>query len=143
MLPLVSTFRELRDFLAAKRLKREPLRWLAKGAGAAKYIPRHAEGFENFRIALRGVGDFGKASERLDALEHALRRRHGVGLPLPRKILQNEDRSITLFWDGCMVRCFVDGFVSTIGGVAGAPARNVTTELLDALALQSRIQRTS
>lgn len=140
MLQLVSTYREFREFLAAKKRKREPLRWHAKGAAAASYVPRNAHGFANFRADLRGVGDWGQASERLDALEHELRKQHGVGLPLPRRVLQNSDRSLTLFWQDVMVRCFVDGFVSTIGGVDGVKAKKITLELLELLAFQFRIQ---
>lgn len=140
MLPLISTLRDLRDFIAAKKRKREPIRWNARGAAAADYIPRHSQGFANFRAALRGNGDFGKASERLDALEHALTARHAVSLPLPRKVMQNEDCSLSLFWEGAMVRCLPDGFVSLIGGVDGVKATKVTRELLDLLAFQVRIQ---
>lgn len=140
MLQLVSSIREFREFLAAKKRKRELLRLRGKGGGAAEYIPRHPAGFRNFRAALRGVGDWGQASERLDALEHALTARHAIGLPLPRKVMQNEDRSLTVFWEGFSVRCFRDGFASLLGGTAGAPAKSITRELLDALHFQARIQ---
>lgn len=143
MLPLVQTFRDFREFLEAKKRKREPIRWRGKAGAAASYRPRHAHGFANFRAALRGVGDWGQASERADALEHALKARHGVTLPLPRKVLQNEDRSISFFWEGAMVRCLPDGFVSIIGGTDGVPAKTITRELLDLLAFQARIQRAS
>lgn len=141
---MIQLFRDLRDafeFVRAKKIKREPIRWDVRGAGCAQYVPRNPQGFANFRAALRGVGDFGQASERIDSLEDGLRRRHGVCLPLPRKVLQNQDRSLSLFWDGAMVRCFPDGFFSLIGGEHGAQAKSVTTELLDLLAFQARIQR--
>lgn len=140
MLPVIQTFRDLKEFLAAKKRKGEPVRRIAKGVAAASYIPRHAQGFANFRAALRGVGDFGQASERLDGLEHGLLKRHGIGLPLPRKVIQNADRSLSVFWEGAMVRCLTDGFVSLIGGTAGVPARAITPQLLDLLAFQARIQ---
>ena len=143
MLQVIRTYREFREFLAAKKRKREPIRWNAKGTGAASYVPRNARGFTAFRASLRGVGDWGTASERLDALEHALRLRHQVPLPLPRKVMQNDDRSISVFWEGAMVRCLPDGFVSLIGGTGGVPAKRITTELLDLLAFASRIQATS
>lgn len=142
MFPVIATIRDFKEFLAAKRRKREPLRWNAKGAAVAKYVPRHPQGFANFRAALRGVGDFGLASERLDRLEHGLRKRHGIGLPLPRKVLQNEDRSLSVFWEGAMVRCLPDGFVSLIGGTAGVPSKAITPALLDLLAFAARIQGT-
>ena len=140
---LISTIRDFREFLAAKKRKREPIRWVGKAAAAGLYRPSSARGFANFRAALRGVGDWGQASERIDALEDALRRRHLTGLPTPRKVLQNSDRSISLFWEGVMVRCMTDGFASLIGGIDGAKSAKVTTELLDLLALQARIQNAS
>ncbi len=146
MIPLIATVRDFRDFLAAKKRKREPLRWNANGVGVAIYTPRHRQGFANFRAALRGVGHWGLASEGLDRLETALRKRHQIGLPLPRKVMQNEDRSISVWWGGdehLMARCFTDRFFSLIGGAKGAPSQKVTTDFLDALALQSRIQNAS
>lgn len=140
MISIVSTYREFREFLAAKRRKREPIKWQVKPVACATYVPSSAAGFARFRASLRGVGDFGQASERLDALEHSLRARHNCGLPLPRKVMQNEDRSLSIWWDGAMVRCLPDGFVSLIGGAQGLPAKAITTELLDLLAFQARIQ---
>ncbi len=140
---LIETVRDFREFLAAKKRKREPIRIRGKGGGCATYIPRHAAGFANFRAALRGVGDWGRASEQLDALEHALRARHAVGLPLPRKVLQNEDRSLTLFWEAVSVRCFEDRMLTFIGGAQGIPVQGATRELLDALAFLARLQNAS
>lgn len=137
---IIQTVRDFRDFVAAKKRKREPIRWIGKAVGSASYRPSSGHGFANFRAALRGVGDWGQASERIDALDSALRRRHMVGLPLPHKVMQNADRSLTLFWEGAMVRAFPDGLVSLIGGVDGAKAKRVTTELLDLLAFQAKIQ---
>lgn len=143
MAGVVELYRDFREFLAAKKRKREPVRWLAKGGAAAEYVPRAPQGFSNFRAALRGVADWGRASERLDGLERALRRRHAVGLPLPRKVVQNEDRSLTLFWRELSVRCFEDRICAFIGGPKGTPIEGVTSDLLDALAFQSRIQGAS
>ena len=143
MFPLIQTYRDFRDFVAAKGRKREPIRFVGKAVSEALYRPRNRPGFENFRAALRGVGDWGLASERLDALEHALRARHSSPLPLPRKVMQNSDRSISLFWEGAMVRCLPDGFVSLIGGTSGTPAKKITSDLLDLLAFQERIQQSS
>jgi len=140
---LMQSLRDLREFLAAKKRKREPVVWRVDGVGEASYKPRHATGFANFRAALRGAGHWGQASEGVDRLDRALRKRHGVGLPLPNEVIQNADRSLSLFWEGLMVRCFRDGFVSLIGGTAGVPAKKITTELLDALAFQARIQQAS
>jgi hypothetical protein len=142
-LPLVQTWRDFREFVAAKRRKREPIRFKAHPVGAASYRPSSQQGFANFRAALRGVGDWGKASERVDSLEDALRRRHACRLPLPRKVIQNSDRSLTMFWQGVTVRFLVDGVSVLTGGVSGVPSAGVTTELLDMLAFQVRIQGTS
>ena len=143
MLQIVSTIREFREFLDAKKRKREPIRWSAKAGACASYRPRDRQGFERFCRSLIGVTDWGRASERLEALAHALRARHQCALPLPRKVLQNEDRSLTIFWEGATVRCFEDGFVSIIGGADGVKAKQVTNELLDLLAFASRIQAAS
>jgi hypothetical protein len=140
---LIKTLRDVRDFIAAKKRKREPIIWNVRGAAAASYVPKGQPGFERFRAALRGVGHWGRASEGLDRLESELRKRHAVGFPLPNEVIQNDDSSLSLFWEGVMVRCFTDGFVSLIGGAAGIPARKITRELLDALAFQVRIQRAS
>jgi hypothetical protein len=140
---LIQTIRDLRDFIAAKKRKREPIVWTVKGAGGATYRPRSLSGLEQFRARLRGVGHWGRASEGLDRLESELRKRHGVGLPLPNEVIQNDDSSLSLFWEGVMVRCFTDGFVSLLGGTAGIPSKKITRELLDALAFQVRIQRAS
>lgn len=137
----IESIRDAFEFIRAKKRKREPIVIKPRGAGAASYKPTRPQGFANFRAALRGVGDWGRASERLDGLEDALKRRHGVGLPLPLEVLQNDDRSLGVFWSGCSVRCLPDGFVSLIGGTAGIPARKITNELLDLLAFQARIQR--
>lgn len=140
---LIQTIRDFREFVAAKKRKREPLRWVGKAVSAASYRPSSSHEFSNFRANLRGVGDWGQASERLDALDSAIRRRHMVGLPLPQKVIQNSDRSLSLFWEGVMVRCFVDGFVSMIGGADGMKAKQITNSLLDMLAFQARIKSAS
>jgi hypothetical protein len=137
---LIRSMQDAWEYIRAKRRKRERIIITPKGAGAATYKPRHPQGFANFRAALRGVGDWGRASERLDALEDALRRRHACGLPLPKEVTQNEDRSLSVFWEGASVRCFPDGFVSLIGGTKGKPCRTVTTDLLDLLGFLARLQ---
>jgi len=135
---LVQTLRDLREFIAAKRRKREPLRFIAKGAAEFTYVPQTDRGFANFRAALR-QSDFGQASEQLDGVAAALRRRHATELPLPRKLLQNADYSITVFWDGLTIRAFPDGVVTLTDGKN--PTRGVSNELLDMLGFQARIKR--
>lgn len=140
MLALIDNIRDFREFLAAKRRKREPIHWNARGATEAVYRPSDARGFDNFRQALRGVSDWGQASERVDALADALRRRHGCPLPLPRKVVQNSDRSLTFFWEGLTLRAFPDRIASLIGGTSGRQVAGVAIEILDMLAFQARIQ---
>jgi hypothetical protein len=142
-LPLIQTWRDFKEFLEAKKRKREPIRLKARGGSSASYVPSSPRGFENFRRSLRGVGDFGCASEGIDRLERELRSRHTVGLPVPRRVLQNEDCSVTLFWPSITVRCFTDRFFSMIGGTEGVHAQRITNELLDALYFQHRIQNPS
>ena len=139
MLAIGASLRDLRDFIAAKRRKREPLRWSAKGAAAATYIPREARGFANFREALRLSSDWSQAAEKIDALATALARRHSCDLPLPRKVIQNSDRSITLFWAQLTVRAFPDQLTAMIGGSSGEPVRGITSDILDMLAFQAKI----
>jgi hypothetical protein len=141
MIAVIRTYRDFREFLEAKRIKRESVRFTGHGVATARCIPQNPVGFEEFRESLRGVPDFARASERVDKLEHALFRLHGVGLPLPRKVLQNEDRSLSLFWESVLVRCFVDGYAVLIGGIDGVKAKRVTPALLDALGFLSRLQR--
>jgi hypothetical protein len=136
-----ATLRDLRELLAAKKRKREPLRFRAEGVVQASMRPRDARAFEHLRALLRSNRDFGRASERLDALEHALRKRSGLGLPLPNEVIQNPDRSLALFWDGGVsVRAFREGLAYLIGGSAGKPGKGVTLELVEALTLRARFQ---
>jgi hypothetical protein len=138
---ILATWRDFREFLAAKRRKREPFRFIGRGRACADFRPRDRGSFERLRASMRGVNDWGRASERLDALEHALWKRHGVRLPVPRRVLQNDDASLSLWWKGAMVRCFPDGLTSAIGGARGVRAKKITRALLDLLAFQVRIQR--
>lgn len=133
MIQIVSTIRDMREFLAAKRRKREPVRWSARGASDAVYSPTSEQGFAKFRAALRGVDDWGCASERIDGIADALRRRHGCPLPLPRRVIQNSDRSVTLFWEGVTLNASRDRVTVLVGGMGGRQIEGVTNELLDML----------
>lgn len=140
MLAIVETLRDLREFISAKKRKREPIRWDVRGTSSAAYVPRDHRGFTNFRAALRGVGDWGQASERVDSLADALRRKHACELPLPRKVFQNHDRSLTFLWESITVRVYTDRFTAMIGGVKGKPVTNVTPEILDMLGFLAKVQ---
>lgn len=136
-----ATPRDLREFLDAKKRKREPVIRRAFGQASAVHRPSSATGFTRFRFALRAVADWGQASERVDSLERELQKRAGVRLPTPTKVIQNPDRSISLFWEGAMARLFVDGVFTLIGGFKGKQASTITPEFLDILAFQKRIQQ--
>ncbi len=140
MLQVVKTYREFREFLAAKERKREGIRWKAHAPSEATYVPKGAQGFARFRAVLRDVSDWAAASEHVDSLAAALRRRHQCDLPLPRKVVQNTDCSLTVFWEALTVRAFPDGLVSIVGGTTGAPIKGATNEILDMLAFQARLQ---
>lgn len=132
--------RDVREFVTSKRRKREPIRWQVDGAAEAVCCPSTMADFEGLRAGLRASQDFGRASERLDALEHALFARHLTRFSKPRKIVQNADLSLTLWWgDEIMIRCFVNGMVSLVGGAKGMVAKAITSELLDALAFAGKI----
>jgi len=137
---LAASFRDLREFVAAKRKRGEKLRIRGKGAARAMVRIQGASHFASLRSALRASPWFGGAQERLDALDRQLRSRHGVPLPVPEEVLQDEDCSVSCFWGGVSVRSHADGFVSLIGGTAGHAERSVTPQLLGALALKSRMQ---
>lgn len=138
----LATVRDLREFLAAKRRKREPVMFHAIAVVQASARPRDARAFRALRMALRQNRDFERASERLDALEREVVRRGAPELPLPAEVVQNSDRSLSLFWPGGVsVRCFPEGIAFLIGGTAGRPGRGIQRELLEALALRSRIMQ--
>lgn len=133
--------REVREFLAAKKSKREPLRFEGHGQAAADFVPRSAANFANFRQRLIGATDWGHASERIEQLEHELIRRHGHGLPVPRKVIQNSNRSISLMFRDGLAVCHADGVVTVIG--KGNEARRtvgITPEFLGLLHMQTRLQ---
>jgi hypothetical protein len=134
---ITATIRDMREFLAAKKSKREPLRWSVKGAAQASYRPADTNAFLGFRERLRQSRDFARESERIDSLERDLRKRDAA-LPVPNELVHNEDRSITLHYAGVTVRAFPDGVGSLIGGTAGQFTRGVKRELLEALAIISR-----
>lgn len=141
---VIANPRDAREFIEAKRRKREPIRFIVDGAAEASFVPKSAADFSDFRSRLIGAPDWGRASERIEALEFELKMRTSHSLPCPSRVIQNEDSSVSIFWEArkakVMVRCFVDKFFSMIGGMDGPKSVAVTTELLDALAVIHRIQ---
>jgi hypothetical protein len=137
----IDAAREVRDFLFAKKVKREPLRFRPRGVMRATFKPRDRSSFAGIRAALRDNRDRARASERLDALERELLKRRDVALPLPEEVIQHEDRSISWCFGGVTVRAFPDGIAYLLGGTAGHLERGVKPPLLEALALKARMQR--
>ncbi len=138
---LTSSLRDLRDFLQAKRNKREPIFLTGRGVARASYRPSTRQQFEGFRELLRQNRDFAQASERIDSLERDLRKR-GAALPLPNELVQNADRSITLHYAGLCVRAMPDFVATLVGGTSGHLERGVTPALLGALTIVWRNQCT-
>jgi hypothetical protein len=132
-----ATIRDLRDFLTAKRIKREPTKLNLQGAGCASCKPRDHSQFRDLLRALRSNTDFGAAVERIASLMRAMKAR-GAHLPLPNEVTQNDDRSVTLHYSGVCVRVFGDGVASLLGGTAGHLERGATPALLNALHIIAR-----
>lgn len=133
--------REYREFREAKRIKREPLRLKLSGVQRSTCHPKSQGELDGLREQLRGIGDYGGASEQLDKLEDALRRRWSHGFPLPEDFVQEADRSLWMSWgNGLTVRAFPDFLGSVVGGTAGEVKRGITDTLLDALHMASRIR---
>lgn len=116
---------------------RRKLRFRLDGASASAEL-RSLAGFQQLRALLRANNSFANALDRLDAIEHALERKHKVKLPCPRRLLQNGDCSLTLFWGGITLRCFAEGCAALIGGQHGAQVVGIKPELLAALAIQAK-----
>jgi hypothetical protein len=137
--PRIDDPRDIREFIDAKRIKREPIFVRASARGAGTWHPSNIQSFRVHLAGLRGAGDWGRAVERVDALDSALFRRHASHLPLPNSVIQNADSSLTLAWDGALVRAFPDALVVLIGGLPHA--KQVTTVLLDALGMLAKMRK--
>ncbi len=125
--------RDVRDFVAAKRRKREPIRLNVRGVTRSPCKPKSLADFVNLRSGLRRSAHFGRASEHLDRLEHEIRARWGHGFPLPEEVVQESDCSIWIAWGGVTVRAFPGFLGSVIGGTAGEIKKGITPALLDAI----------
>lgn len=138
---LTDAVREFREFRAAKARKREPIRLTGRAVQRSVCHPRSMAQVAALREQLRGIDDYGAASEQLDRLEHALRQKWAHGFPLPEDFVQEADRSLWMSWgNGLTVRAFPDFIGSVVGGTAGEIKKGVTPTLLDALHLASRIR---
>jgi hypothetical protein len=109
--------REFREFVQAKKIRREPLIITAQARAEADFKPVDDRSFWEFVGRLRGVSSWGQAVEQLDAVNHALRKRHGVSIPFPRLLMQNDAGSLTFFWGTDLVLgCFPQGCAFTFLG---------------------------
>lgn len=138
---ITDAIREFREFREAKRRKREPIRVRLNGVQRSVCKPRSARDVELVRAGLRQNSDYAHASEQLDRLESELRRRWQHGFPLPQDLVQEADRSVWMSWgNGLTVRAFPTFLGYCVGGAAGEVKKGITTTLLDALHMASRIQ---
>lgn len=127
------TVQDAHEFVRAKASRREPIRFVARGAAEAVYTLRDESSWVMLIRRLRRSNDFADAVAKLDEIRAELLKKHGVVLPAPRKLQQNSDRSLSVWWDNVMVRAFDRGVVSII---AKRPSCGVTSELLAALAME-------
>lgn len=138
---IVDAVREFREFREAKRIRREPIRVNLRGVQRSVCKPRSMGDVTSLRARLRENPDYARASEQMDRLESALRRRWQHGFPLPEDVVQESDRSLWMSWgNGLTVRAFPDFIGSCVGGTAGEVKRGITDTLLDALHMASRIR---
>lgn len=126
--------RDVREFLGYKKRRGEPVRVDIDMAAQASAVISDRIQFASIRQSLRAILQFGRASERLDALEHELRLRRGIALPLPDRLMQNADGTLGLVWPGITVAANVDALVWLIGGPTGSQGEGLAPALVDSLA---------
>lgn len=141
--------RDIRDYREAKRSRGDnrKARVTIDGQAAASFEPETYRHFDRYLGALAQSRDAHRAVARLFELEHALMRRNSVPLPKPRLVEQKIDPQhgvcVAVFWGpegaGITLMATDNEIVSLIGGTAGKPLRGVKRDLLDALALQSKL----
>ena len=136
-LPVPRNPRELRNLLESKRIKREPSVFTAKGAARAVARADGGTKFAHLRNELRSNVHFSRAVKHLDELQSMLWRRHQAHVPKPKGLTQNEDSSISVFWEGLSLRAFPDAVVTLI---QRRPAKGITNDFLDALAFLAKVQ---
>lgn len=128
-----ATDQDVHEFIAAKQARGEkPNVDVNRGARATAVIVDRAQ-FSVLRRRLRESKNFGRASERIDALERELWGRRKLPLPLPERIEQEADGALGFVWRGLTVAADRDNILAL--RVPGAPPLiGIVPELVDALA---------
>jgi len=90
--------RELRNFLEAKRRKREPVRLQAHGSVAASCEITSRPQWKDLFRQLCQNNSFAQAAESVDYLDTAVRGFGADELPTPSEVVQNADKSLTIGW---------------------------------------------
>lgn len=131
-----ATERDVHEFLGFKKRRGEPVNVEVNVGAQASGVVFSRPELERLRGALRENPSFARASERLDDMEHALRKRRGVPFPLPVELKQGADGTLGLVWRGITAAANVDGIVSIVVGADGKEDHCVgpNPEVLDALA---------
>lgn len=89
---------------------------------------------------LRENQHFHPAVVEIEKLQAEIRTKRGVGLPVPEEVWQKPDPALIICWGGASVIAFRGGIASLVGGAGGKPAKGITDDLLNALALKVRMQ---
>lgn len=135
--------REIREFMESKRIKREPWRVSGAAQATARWHDGAGSDLRGLLGGLRG-SPFSDAADRLSALANAFRRRSGIKLPKPRAIMQNQDKSLSVFWGpegtGITVMARKEGVAGLIGGTTGRVIKGISNDLLDALWAQALLK---
>jgi hypothetical protein len=136
--------REFREFAQAKELKREKIRLNGHGVARATSTISSRLQFTQLRAALRSNGDFGPAAESLDALERELVRFGGRRFPVPNQVIQNEGKTVSVFWSEVSV--IAGGglrIAYLIGGTEGARGDGLHPDLCRQLVFLEQLQSSS
>lgn len=140
--------REVREFVASKRLRREMIRAVVKGVAAAEFVPRSPAAATDYLARLAELPHWGEHLRQIGELARAFKRLHERGLPTPKTILLNPDVSLTLMFrrhflpqdprreQRLTIRVYEKGAVVIIGGSTGSSSRALLApEVLHALSL--------
>lgn len=101
---------------------------------------KSAEQFIGLLRMLRQNAHFAPAVVELEKLQAELKRRRGVGLPVPEDVWQRPDPALVVAWGGVSAIAYQGGIASLVGGTGGTPMKGLTEDLLNALAMKARMQ---
>ncbi len=138
---LEAQFRDVRDFLQAKKIKREPVRAVVDRASSTTCSFSSERDYRDLRGELKRNRDFGRASEQLDKLELAYVRRYGAAFPTPRSLVQNPDRSLAAMFGKLTIRAYPDSIAWLLGGTAGHYETGIKPMLLEAIRMKAAVRR--